>query len=398
MARIIADQEIVHSAIQSYLKQSLEDYSQYMQSAPVFVTYYSKDHFESTFNASLNSVANVFGSDSPIKYNLVENCPLWGITGTSLATDMGQFGQEADVSAEAVMIPGVINPVVDDVFTIFHDGADAFYRVNNVEYSILHGKRFCKLTFHLTTDADVGDLGIQTSKTYTVVADGTSPEHFRVLLKTRAELMMDFITVKDRLQTEYVNRFISNKYELPVLPWKEGFFYDYGLADFIRRHKLLSRERGYRDEKFIQPLELTMVYEDVMYDKTVYRFIEGRVESFTHDFVSPIEIGEANPESHVHLWPDKFYISWDYSASDLTDVKIPAFTGLSACLTDSAAVPPNDEALIVKQFMAKGDEAEIFTTFEKISPSRSNRWFFYGPILIFIAKQIIEKLRTESIN
>jgi hypothetical protein len=107
-----------------------------------------------------------------------------------------------------------------------------------------------------------------------------------------------------------------------------------------------------------------------------------------------------NPESHVHLWRDPFYISWDYSEIDTINSKIPAFVNLKLYLdcTDNSIPQPCIEAKAVKEYLSNDTNDNIFDTLTEVQPSRGFQWFFYGPIIIYISKQIIEKLKKESIN
>jgi hypothetical protein len=395
MARIIPDREISHTAIEGYLRQQLGDYSNYMQGAPVFVTYYSKDSLDSTHNRSLNSVANAFGEDSPVKFNRIENAPVWQVSGINLGTDMGTFGPEADVTGELVTIPGTFEPRIDDVFTIFHDGVDFIFRVNNVEYSSPKGNRFCKLSWHLTSDVQAGDLPGQTSEEYVVVGDGSSPDRYRVVRKDRVALLADLSELRDRLQDDWVRRFCRNRYDVPAFANQDGsHLYDYALAAFVQSKKLLSRARGYRDEFFFMPIPPPVPYEVIQQPKTLVAFVEGKSDSFEQSYVETIAL----TEDRVMMWPDPFLVPWVY-----TDVAaaglVECYPGLAAYIAAAAGTEgtaPHPAAAALRAHRAVADVDAIFELLNAIVPSSTVSWYYYGPIALYIAEHSIERLRTES--
>ena len=64
------ERTMVNKYIDSYLKGTNE-YAKYLQSAPNFVTYYSRDHEHSTENSGLGDVEEIVGDRSPLRYNRI---------------------------------------------------------------------------------------------------------------------------------------------------------------------------------------------------------------------------------------------------------------------------------------------------------------------------------------
>jgi hypothetical protein len=411
MARIISDKQITHTAIQSYLKQAVNDYTVFLDKAPVFVTYYSKNHLLSSSNESLNSVANIFGEDSPIKYNKIENTPLWSISGVSLSTDIGVFGQEADVNGDALLIPETISPCIDDVFTIFHDGSDTYYRINNIEYSILKGKRYAKIQFHLTADIDDADMIKQVADEYSMVADNSSPTKFRTLRISTAELLADFQLLQDKLQDTWVKQFCKNQYDIPAVRQPDGtYFYDYGMGEFIKAHRLLARERDYRENLTYIPLDVPDIYYATQMEKSIFALLEtDDLSEFKQAYVTTIPIGEMNPTSNVHHWRDTFLISWDYTDTPLPPPDFGSLPCYSETLkeyledTDGTVLPIRVEDTALKLYRSKAKPEDIFDVLKDIGGASNYKlrgvdWYYYGVLALFITNNMIQALKNESIS
>jgi hypothetical protein len=151
MATIINDQNIIQDKINQNLNSSLVDYSEILGSAPTYLNYFNKVVSASTSDVNLDSVYQVVGSNSPIKFNKIESFPVYGIEQISLTLSETEFGAESDVNTTFIILPGTIKPFVDDIVLVPYtdyltqEEKHAVFQIINVDRSSLGGKRFYKL-------------------------------------------------------------------------------------------------------------------------------------------------------------------------------------------------------------------------------------------------------------
>jgi hypothetical protein len=137
---------------------------------------------------------------------------------------------------------------------------------------------------------------------------------------------------------------------------------------------------------------------------------DGDLSNFKQCYVAADLIKSLNPESHVHLWPDKFYISYTYSdISSVTDSGMLIIGCYSATLkayledTTGAVQPLRVEEAALKKYLANGTPDEIFDILKEtgksyMSEMRGIKWFYHGVVSLFILQKSIELLKNESIS
>ena len=139
MGRFVGNGEertVVNKYIDSYMNGTNE-YGKYLQSAPNFVTYYSRDQEASTEGSGLGEVEEVVGERSGIRYNRVNNVPFYMVEDSApeLMAD-GIVGLNYMVESTAVIIPDTVVPVPNDlfVFSYWEQTRDktVVFRITNV--------------------------------------------------------------------------------------------------------------------------------------------------------------------------------------------------------------------------------------------------------------------------
>ena len=142
MGRLVREEEIIKKNVQSYLEQTTSELTKYLEGNPTFVTFYTKNTLASTQDVGLESVQELVGSESPIKYNKIENFTLYGLDTLTVDMDNTDFGIDSNVEGDAVIIPNTIKPLTDDYFIINYNGNDFLFKVSRVTVDKINGKKF----------------------------------------------------------------------------------------------------------------------------------------------------------------------------------------------------------------------------------------------------------------
>lgn len=254
MGRILRNTRLTQENIQHYISQATEQYSTFLDSAPLFCTYYSKNHLSSTYDRSLENVHEIIGADSPIKFNKVENLPIYKLDTASFETQVTDFGVTGDLSSSCILLPNTVKPMVDDVFFISSIGGGKLFLVTDVVQDNINNNKYYKITFKLSTFA-ITDVNTQTKETYTVDYNQIGKVDSPIILKSHFELAIQLEDLYDGIVSDYVDDYYSDEIHLFVDTQYEnvtgGFLIDNYLNEFITTNKLHKKFYMYRSDTFL---------------------------------------------------------------------------------------------------------------------------------------------------
>jgi type I restriction enzyme M protein len=146
--------EVEKKTINNYINNYLDatnEYAKYLTGSPSFSTYYSINLESSTKDLGLENVTDIIGNESPIKYNKIDNFPLYiesEMTFSQLYEE--DSGYNAEFEGTAVVLAGTIIPQTDDVFIIDYLEKRFLFRVTQVETSNTTMRTFYRITFVLS--------------------------------------------------------------------------------------------------------------------------------------------------------------------------------------------------------------------------------------------------------
>jgi hypothetical protein len=144
LGKIVKD--ILNNNIKKFDK-AIEVYSDFLQGVPTFTTYYNKDIVNSDQDSQLETVTEIIGIESPIKYRKIKDFVIYGIDEIRLSLEDGDFGLSSGGNGTGIIPPGSIKPLPNDYFFINYAGDEYRYKVTDVEVSKANGTRFYQISF-----------------------------------------------------------------------------------------------------------------------------------------------------------------------------------------------------------------------------------------------------------
>lgn len=249
MASIIHQKNLMKASLDSFIKSSTDVYASHLTSTPMFVTYYSKDHFNSTSDSNLHSVSEIVGAESPVEFNKIENVPIYDMSGIDFGTNVTDFGVEGEVTGSGLIIPDTVIPRVDDYFIITNDNIPVIFKITNVTVDTNNSKQFFQLNFELSAELE-DQLNSQSANELVLAGDLESSTKTSIVKKS------NFLIIQEL--EAYVHQFISgfNLYfydpESSTYLFKDNslghVLSSNSLNDSIRKHKLNVFQHQYRNE------------------------------------------------------------------------------------------------------------------------------------------------------
>lgn len=394
MGRFLNDQEIIAKNVEQYIEKSSSQYSRFLGSTPVFVTYYARDRISSTYDKGLEDVEKDLGRDSPNKFHKIENFPMYGIEQLSHDITREDYGLNTTYEGEGIILPNSQTPRPNDFFTIDYIGGIYLFKIRDIENDAIKQQPYYKVEFYfwkmLENESYIDDF---ISEEFTFLFDNIGSSEKPIVAKS------DFITVDyidktyNTIKDYYVKAFFDRKTNL-FLYRKRGFepMYDRFANHFIMEHRLLEEKREFMSSIYLKdpyPKDIDF-YE--LYKHTIFYVAEkGEVRETPvcryginmefdnsksvflqyRDVYKNMGYTDVKSEHSFNLYPPKFIEFLILDMDIIKGDKHKFWNMLKELLLNKRAITHEDLDLIDREF--------------DLEPSMLN-WHL-SPIILFILKR-----------
>ncbi len=379
MGKII--KEVLNENIKKFDK-ALEAYSDFLQGVPTFTTYYNKDIINSDQDSQLETVTEIIGIESPIKYRKIIDCAIYGIEDIRLALEDGDFGLSSGGGGTGIIPPGSIKPLPNDYFFINYMGEEYRYKVTDVEVSKANGTRFYQITFELVSS----DINMEEQVSETVVQqskfDGLSNK--TIILESDFALLTELRECSKELINYYIGQYTNNYFKLPIF----NNMYDNCLTQFIYNNKLLQQD-NLRGIFFIPAFKETPMSMNI-YNGTLFRALEVKeVKTFTFGKFffnenvkgTQFEYARNNILIYDYTFPNKNLIKENLKEDIISNSTNETITNIIISYF-------NDEEETIK--------GSIIDYCRRLDPMDAELNYHLIPVLLFILKKVISSIERDG--
>ena len=399
------ERSLVNTYIDSYM-DGTKRYAKYIDNAPNFVIYYSKNFEYSTENSGLGNVKEIVGLESPLKYNKIENFPLFNVDELSPSIDIEDIGGvDTEMEGSALVLPDTITPQPDDLFVFSYHESDQehyrLYRVTNVTMSAIDSNTYYQISYIVSPyDIDILNSRMIIDE-YNLIYSNIGTDSKTMLIKSEYTLVSNL----DKLYDSFVDLYKADYYNSRVNcflyydNYNSEFFYDPGLHEFISRNSLFIDKRTFLTNLMIEnPIKMG-VRE---YIQTPFYYLENKDKFDLFNIPFNFLTGVFN-SSIFALFPEKFNRIDYYKINDgvLFDIETSLFDNNINEIINTYVDPEN---LLVDKY------ERVFTLFIKDSENLEDniineiyddylmltntnlRNYILVPCLLYIIKSTIENV------
>jgi hypothetical protein len=275
MGRILPNTRVTNANVRHYIEQATKDYSTFLNSAPTFCTYFSKNHLKSTYDRGLENINEVIGADSPVEFDQIDNLPIYKVENASFGTEITDFGVVGNVSSSAIILPDTIVPSSDDVFEIEYQNERKVFIVTDVEQDNYNNSKYFKITFKLSS-FNIEDVEEQVAEEYTVDYNLIGKTSNPIIKRTDFDLYLAMEGVYDSLLERYDDTYYSKETSCYVDSESDPLgrpIIDVMLNYFVLHNKLEESFKIYRRFKYLD-LDILKKVKPSRYKKSLYSFAE----------------------------------------------------------------------------------------------------------------------------
>lgn len=402
MAQIFNEQKFINDTIFKYEEKLNSPAIRFLDHTPTFTTYWHVNNNESTTNEGTLDVEHIIGKRSPLRFQKIENFPLYGLEAVLPQIQDNEFGLDTVFESEAVILPNSLKPLSNDFFIINHLQFPALFRVIDIEYDNMRADNFYKIHFKLDAiDEDKIDLlNEQINENYECVLENIGTEN-QCIISSSYKTQLDKVhSMYDDIADTYANIFYNSRHNCMLGDMSNGLsLYDPFQTEFITKHNLFNKKRQMNSIILTDQLEDSK--KQIKYERSIYRFIERRDPVLVNPFRYLTFLGMNNSRTSFARWYDKSIwvvdippVIDEFNSYKLLDEEV--INNFSEILeTDS------DYLTLIKKFMNK-EKVTIFdiplTLHEELLKLDANlEVFFFTPIILYIIDLIIKEFHQTGL-
>jgi hypothetical protein len=403
MAFLIDEQKLINDNIFKYENRLNSQLSRFLDKSPVFVTYFHINVNETTVDDGFRDIESIIGARSPLRFQKIENFPIYGLEPVILAIQDMEQGLDTDYSGDAIILPNTIKPLQNDFFMITHVKGSFIFRVTEIQYDSIRPDNYYKLSFRLEylDENKEEELNNQVEEKYTCILQNIGSENTCII----REDYMNQISLLDDLYSDmlstYKALFYNERYNcfLGESSTMAGYkIYDPLQMVFFNTHKLLNKKSDY------STIILTEGFEDkkrkIKYEHSIYRFFERRDVKLVTTF--PFNIFNANDrkDSSFARWNDKSIVVVDNPTNNsmITKYEMLPIEVVNAFKFNA---PQDSIYLELMQKFVRNEPLGIYDiplnlNEELLKLDANEEVFFFTPILLYIIQVVVNDFLKEK--
>lgn len=278
MPFVIDEKKMVNDNTFLYEERVKAPTSRFLDVTQTYTTYYHIDVDQTTTDEGFADVASIIGWRSPIRFQKIEDFPIYGLEQIILQLQDTDQGLDTSYEGEAIILNNAkLKPLPNDFFVIPVLGQYYMFRVIDIQYDNIMSDNFYRITFKLEYNDSVKmqELEKQVTDENIFELGNVGTEKSCIIKKSVYKNIEKIEEMRSRIIDFYTSMYYNDKYNVFLCPLDSGdFYYDPLQTEFINKHKLMNRKNE------LVGLTLTDQYPDAKrqykYNKSIYRFVETK--------------------------------------------------------------------------------------------------------------------------
>lgn len=393
--------DTINAVIEGSKERLKNPYYLFTDKKATIVTYYNTNIDKTTTDEDSKLMYSYTNGDTPLKFNKIENAYLFGIDRMELDLQLEEYGVESSpIEGEAYVLPDTFTPYPQDYFTINHvDDVRMIFKVISVSMDTFQdGANFWKIGYRLSlADADNDRLEDQVVDNYIMITNTVGTNLKCIIRKSEYNLIETLESYLTDLKTYYQNLFFKNRLQTFIYEYKENFFYDPYLIEFMKRNSILSGADKYVYVEHQTPLPQTF---SIDYANTFFYSLETRGEKYGIKVPPAYGIEITDKATLFYHRPDPYYqITYRYVASSAYTLETVENELLSMITDKKEYAKDNPLAynnLIIRYFNnieLRDDTIEIL---QNLALEPNIKMYYAIPEIIFVLEQYIKTLMKDT--
>lgn len=425
MGQLVYDeQSLVDNQMYKYDMFLHSRVTKYTDSGRTLVTYYNINDHDTSTSLGMDTVYQILGNDSPLRFDKIENMILIGFTPMNpedvqaSTTNVRNY----NLQGEAYIIPGTIMPKENDFFIVNHIRMNHIFRVTQVSQDGLNTDGSYKISYALfsTNPAEIQFVEKQTIGKYVMDLQTIGGEDLTpVIGKEDYQLRSRLIRMVDDMIENYISRFYDKTHNCFILHLNGQSLFDLCGNYFMYRNAVMIKDNA-TGNIVLNPDKCHEKQLESYYQASPYKWIERDaplryLEQFKYHTIKATEYPDSTfrmygTDVDVMLWnpswcpkaeaykyfPDRVYEIL-YNEQDIRTCEMGKCFHCERCGTCYSRhlyLKRYDYISLLHDFihgkLTRIDQLSLYTGDQLFDNADSKEIYLWTPIIIYIIKYILK--------
>lgn len=281
MGQLKKENQFIDDSIFKYEGKLNSQYTRVLNTKPTYTTFFHINNVLSTTDSGYQNIERFIGEDSPLRFYEVKDFPIYGLERVAFELDQREEGVNIAYESEGIILPGTLQPLVDDFFIVNSIKQPYLFKVTSIKYDTIKSNNFYGISFTLysTDESYIDAIYKQVTERFTCNINNIGTEEKCIIrddVNTIVEKTEVFIK---RLMEDYKTIFYKGTYNSfmfnEVIEMVEFPFYDRLVNGFINTSNLYNY-------KLNDPVTIYLSNEDddhtyfLEYDNSIFKALERK--------------------------------------------------------------------------------------------------------------------------
>ena len=378
------------------LKQLLKNpYYKWNDKQGTSTTYFNQNKEMSTLDEGSKLQYNDLDTDTPTKYNKINNLFIYGLEAINISMENGDYGLQAgEISGEGIVLPNTIVPYPGDYFKIdyLHEKT-LLFRVTEVTTDTLENEsNIYKINYILETSTE-HDIPVE--NTYQMVIENVGTSFNSIIREESYNLIAKLDNTLVTLKKYYKALFYQPRVQAFIYKNEGHNFYDPYMIEFIKVNELLDGDGEYIYIAHQLPLNATF---PINYNKTFFRCLElqdiKNLRKYSYQGIGKYI------NNKLTIFNDRYedYFEIDYNVTTINFGVLPCFSDTLIARIESGILTGDNlfYDIIIKYFNDMEIINDDLDKIELIDYENNITLFYMIPTVIYCLEWYIKKLMRKD--
>lgn len=402
MSQLVFDEATLMNGNIFKFEQRLKSHvNKYIEGGAILTTYFPQNENSSTVDRGLQDIDQLFGKNSPLRFNQIKNFPLYTFgQANPEGTDEQQI-EDINIEGECIILPSTIVPKPYDFFMINHLKMKALFQVTNVQYDSMKVEGYYKIRYrlHSTEEETIQKLLQQVVGKYEMELNAIGTNLNPIIQEDEYAHRVQVVKMVDKMIESYKALYYNEKHNCFLYHDKEtGLdWFDLCGNEFLAKHSLLNSSNA--TNVIILHNKVRDIQLPLFYNNSVYNWLElGAPERMIQKFFFILNDAEGYNDSSFVLWGDGDIqvmqpISTNQAKINYQEHSIFDASQISSFMNKNIE-PVNDIDKLIWKFIHKSSnltihDVSLYLGDALLSSIKNIDTFLYTPIVLYIIQTIL---------
>lgn len=399
---IFSEQNMIEGNIFKYEQRLNTHLNKYTENGLILTTYFSQNENESTVDRGLQTIDELFGNKSPLRFNKIYNFPLSGFGQANPDNSDDMQIEDINIEGDCQILPSTIVPKPHDVFIINHLKMVALFEITTVTYDSMKVEGFYKIHYRLlsTNQETIDKLELQVVGKYQTDLNAVGSNINPIIQEDDFFYKMQVEQMVNAMINSYRALFYNQRHNCFLYhnPETGEDWFDMCGNEFIAKHSLMNPPNSTKVIVLHEKLRDSQF--PLYYNNSIYNWLElGAPARLLQKFHFLLVYADGYPDSSFYQWDDgdiQIMIPISNNQAKINFQEYSFFDGEQLKIFTEGIAPRGFayDALIWK-FIHKGNNLSIkdvpLTIGDALLSSIKHRdIYLYTPIIIYIIRKILQ--------